>query len=344
MSNITLLGIDLAKNVFQLHGTDSTGKVMLRKQIKRAKLSSFIANLPICCIVMEACGSANYWARCFKKFGHEVKLISPQFVKPFVKTNKNDKNDAEAIVEAASRPSMRFVTPKTVEQQDIQNLHRIRSRLIKQRTALGNQIRGLLGEYGLCIPQSLSALKRKLVEVLEDGENELSMTTREVVDGLREELNELEERITTYDRRINQVFRTNEACQQVATLDGIGELTATAIISAVGDARQFQNGRQLSAWLGLVPKQSSSGGKERLLGISKRGDSYLRQLLIHGARAVLSHVDKKTDRKSQHWSAKKKLLGFNKAAVALANKNARIIWALLSTGNSYAPNWNASAA
>lgn len=335
MTNVTLLGIDLAKHVFQLHGTNSRGKAVLRKQIKRPKLLNFIANLPTCCIVMEACGGANYWARQFQKFGHTVKLISPQFVKPYVKTNKNDRNDAEAVNEAGSRPNMRFVTPKSIEQQDIQNLHRIRSRLIKQRTALGNQIRGLLAEYGISLAQSLNQLRRKLPEVLEDADNELSALTREVVNELKEELATLDHRIKGYDQRMTQVFQASEHCQHIATLGGVGELTATALVAAVGDAKQFQNGRQLSAWLGLVPRQFSSGGKERLLGISKRGDSYLRQLLIHGARAVLAHVDNKTDRKSQLWAAKKKILGMNKAAVALANKNARVIWALLTRGECY---------
>jgi len=341
MGNVTLLGIDIAKNVFQLHGTDEKGKIVLRKKIKRTKLLAFIANLPACRIAMEACSGANYWARCFKQLGHLVELISPQFVKPFVKTNKNDPNDAEAINEAASRPSMRFVTPKSIEQQDIQNLHRIRSRLVKQRTALGNQIRGLLGEYGIAIPKSLSTLKSRLPEVLEDAENELTMLTREVVADLREELSDLDKRIRHYDKRITQAFRADERCQKIAAIAGIGEITATALIAAVGDAKQFHNGRQLSAWLGLVPRQYSSGGKERLLGISKRGDSYLRQLLIHGARAVLMHVDKKTDYRSMLWAAKKKALGANKAAVALANKNARVIWALLTSGETYDVNRHA---
>jgi len=233
---------------------------------------------------------------------------------------------------------MRFVTPKSVGQQDIQNLHRIRSRLIKQRTALGNQIRGLLSEYGICIPQSLRALRIKLPEILEDATNELTMITREVIAELKEELIDLDKRIQGFDKRITQCFQSDERCQQIATIGGVGEITATAVIAAIGDAKQFQNGRQLSAWLGLVPRQSSSGGKERLLGISKRGDSYIRQLLIHGARAVLSHVDKKTDSKGRLWAAKKKTLGMNKAAVALANKNARVIWALLTSGEDYDAN------
>lgn len=335
MSNITLLGIDLAKNVFQLHGTDERGRKLLSKKIKRVKLLEFIANLPICRIVMEACGGANHWARHFQALGHQVQLISPQFVKPFVKTNKNDQNDAEAITEAASRPSMRFVMPKSVEQQDIQNIHRIRSRLIKQRTALGNQIRGLLAEYGIIITKTVSVLKRQLPLILEDAENELTSLTREVLQELSEELSVLEQRIKKQDQRITQTFKSDERCQQIATVGGVGEITATALIAAIGNAKQFSSGRQLSAWLGLVPRQHSSGGKERLLGISKRGDSYLRQLLIHGARAVLVHVDKKTDAKSQRLAAKKKALGANKAAIALANKNARVIWALLTRGEKY---------
>lgn len=335
MNNITLLGIDLAKDIFQLHGTDERGKVVLEKQIKRAKLSGFIANLPRCTIVMEACSGANYWSRCFQKFGHEVKQISPQFVKPYVKTNKNDIADSAAINEAGSRPHMRFVTPKSIEQQDIQNLHRIRSRLIKQRTALGNQIRGLLAEYGICIGKSLSSLRCKLSLILEDAENELTALTREVVEDLRTEISEVDKRISQYELRIKEIFKSAEACQRIAQIKGIGELTATALIAGVGDAKQFKNGRQFSAYLGLVPRQCSSGGREKLLGISKRGDTYLRCLLIHGARAVLAQVDKKEDKRSGYWSVKKRELGMNKAAVALANKNARVIWALLSKGENY---------
>lgn len=343
MQNVTLLGIDLAKNIFQLHGTDAQGHALLKKRLSRTKLADFIARQSKCTIVMEACGGANYWARKFQSFGHEVKLISPQFVKPFVKTNKNDRNDALAITEAASRPSMRFVGVKSVAQQDIQNLHRIRSRLVAQRTALGNQVRGLLNEYGICFPKTISAVRKNLPDVIEDATNELTMLTRDVLSDIYDELQLLDTNIDKYDKRLNSVIKEDERCQRLMTIPGVGEVSATAIVASVGDAKQFKHSRQLSAWLGLVPRQHSSGGKEKLLGISKRGDNYIRQLLIHGARCILRYVDSKTDAFSQHWSVKKKILGANKAAVALANRQARVIWALLTREENYKADYNVAA-
>lgn len=329
------MGIDLAKNVFQLHGSDDTGKVLLRKKLTRTMLVETIAKLEPCTIVMEACGGSSYWCRKFKNLGHETKLISPQFVKPFVKTNKSDRNDAEAICEAASRPTMRFVAPNTIEQQDIQAIHRIRSRLIGARTALVNQIRGLLAEYGIIVAQGVNKIRKILPDILEDAENELTMLGRQFFSELNEELREQDKKIEIYDKKIEGIFKSNKQCQLVSEIDGIGKMTATAIVSAIGDPSTFKNGRHFSAYLGLVPRQSSSGGKERLLGISKRGDTYLRTLLIHGARSVVMHAKNKDDKRSLWINNLVQRRGVNRAAVAVANKNARIIWCLLAKGESY---------
>jgi transposase len=332
---ISILGIDIAKNTFQLHGADCTGKAVLKKRLPRHKLAAYAATLPACTIVMESCGGANYWARVFQRSGHTVKLISPQFVKPFVKTNKNDANDAQAIVEAASRPSMNFVPIKQVEQQDIQSIHRIRTRVVKNRTALINEIRGLCLEYGIVLTPGAARVKSSLCAVIAESDNELTLSSRESMQDLYEELIEIEVRLKNLDTRIRQLCRSNESCTRILKIPGVGELTATAIVAAVPNPNEFRNGRHMSAWLGLVPRQLSSGDKQVLLGISKRGDRYLRTLLIHGARSVLSHY-KDLDNDYARWVGKKKAtLSHNKAAVALANKNARIIWSMLNTGEDF---------
>ena len=340
----SVLGIDIAKNIFQLHGVDSSGKRILKQRIEREKLSAYVANLPLSTIAMESCGGANYWARVFQRQGHTVKLVSPQFVKPFVKTNKNDANDAEAIVEAVSRPSMHFVPVKQVEQQDIQSLHRVRSRLVKNRTALINEIRGLNLEYGIAIPQGALKVKSHLRSIIDDKGNELTIASRELIQELYDELVDLEERLKKIEKKIKLICKENDQCQRLLSIPGIGELTATAIVAAVPNANEFKNGRHMAAWLGLVPRQSSSGNKQILLGISKRGDRYLRTLLIHGARAALCRC-KNTNNKYGEWLAhKKESLSLNKAAVALANKNARIIWSLLKTGDEFNSNQQKGAA
>ena len=341
---ISVLGIDIAKNTFQLHGTDSAGNPKLRKRLPRNKLAAFVANLPRCLIVMESCGGANYWARVFQSSGHSVKLISPQFVKPFVKTNKNDANDAQAIVEAASRPSMNFVPIKGVEQQDIQSIHRVRSRVVKNRTALINEIRGLCLEYGVIVAPGAAKVKRSLCSIIADGTNELTESFRECMSDLYDELVENEVRLKNLNKKIRKICQQNETCYRLLKIPGVGELTATAVVAAVPDANEFKNGRHMSAWLGLVPRQSSSGDKQVLLGISKRGDRYLRTLLIHGARAALSH-HKNTETGYGRWLVERKAtLSFNKAAVALANKNARIIWSMLHTGEEFNSNVQMAAA
>jgi transposase len=286
---------------------------------------------------MEACGGAHHWARELQKLGHTVKLIAPQFVKPYVKSNKNDANDAEAICEAVGRPTMRFVSVKTIAQQDLQAIHRIRSELVRQRTAKVNQIRGFLAEYGLVVGRQVATLRRALPELLEDAENGLSFDFRGLLEDLRQDLIRLDERVAEMDKKIHTLAHSMPAAKLLQSIPGIGPISATAIVCAVGDGKQFKRGRDLAAWLGLTPRQQSSGGKDRLLGISKRGDTYLRTLLIQGAKSVLKVVDKKTDPRSlwlQNLCARKHK---NIAAVALANKNARIAWALLSNETSYLP-------
>lgn len=337
--NITTMGLDLAKNVFQIHGVDGESKAVIRKSLKRAQLVPFFANLPPCLVGMEACGSAHYWARKLATLGHTVKLMAPQFVKPYVKTNKHDAADAEAICEAVTRPSMRFVAVKTGEQQAVLSLHRARQGFVKARTAQANQIRGLLAEYGIVIPQGIGSIARRLPEILEDGENELPGMFRQLLQRLGEHLKELDRQVQELDGEIQRWHREHAASRKLAEIPGIGPVTASALVASVGDAKAFENGRQLAAWLGLVPRQHSTGGKHTLLGMSKRGDGYLRMLLIHGARAVIRAAERKLD-PADSWL--KRLVGRrhkNVAAVALANKNARIVWALLAHDRVFRPDY-----
>jgi len=333
--NVTRVGLDLAKNVFQVHGVDRQERSVAKRKLSRGQVRVYFEKLSPCLIGMEACASAHYWAREFGRMGHRVKLIAPQFVKPYVKSQKNDANDAEAICEAVGRPNMRFVTVKTVAQQDIQAIHRIRSELIRQRTAKANQIRGLLAEYGIAVPIGIGALRRALPELQEDAENGLSGVFRRLLTGLREDLGNFDARVAALDQEIEIAARAEPMAERLQSIPGIGPIGATALVAAVGDARQFARGRDMAACLGLTPGQHSSGGKEQLLGISKRGDSYLRTLLIHGARAVLKTAGRKTDPRScwvMNIAARRHK---NVAAVALANKNARIAWALLTRGGGY---------
>ena len=328
--DITTIGLDLAKHVFQIHGVDERHQPVLKKALKRAQRLPFFANLPPCLIGMEACGSAHYWARKLSEFGHTVKLMAPQFVKPYVKTNKHDAADAEAICEAVSRPSMRFVPLKNGDQQAVLSVHRARQSFVKARTAQANQIRGLLAEYGIVIPQGIGSIVRRLPEILEDGENELPGMFRQLRQRLGEHLKALDRQVGELDAQIQGWHRANAASCKLAEIPGLGPLTASALVASIGDAKSFANGRQLAAWLGLVPRQHSSGGKPTLLGISKRGDGYLRMLLIHGARAVIRVTDRQLE-PAESWL--KRLIGRrhkNVAAVALANKNARMAWALLA--------------
>jgi transposase len=333
--HMSILGIDIAKQVFHVVGMDDSGHVVLRKRLARSALWSFIASLPPLRIGMEACGSAHYWARRFREHGHDVRLISPQFVKAYVKSPKNDARDAEAICEAVTRPTMRFVPIKRVEQQDLQALHRVRERLIKARTALVNEIRGLLSEYGIILPQGLTKFRALIVDKLHAEQAKLTTLSAEVFWHLYDEFRALEKRLEYYDEQLAAIGRAHPECQRLQTIPGIGPVTATALIAAVGDVTQFKNGRHLAAWLGLVPREHSTGGQPRLLGISKRGDRYLRKLLVHGARATLRWVDTRADDRSQWLRALIARRGKNRAAVALANKNARIVWALLAHNQEY---------
>jgi transposase len=331
---ITTSGIDVAKSVFQVHGVDEHGEVVLRRQLRRAQLLLFFSKLEPCLIGMEACASSHYWARKLTALGHTVRLMAPQFVKPYRKNDKNDGNDAEAICEAVQRPSMRFVPVKRPEQQAELAVHRVRRRLMGQRTALINQLRGLLGEYGLVLAQGANNVRRKLPALLESGSESMPPLALELFQELYEELVALEQRIDAHDRRIERLYRGNPLCQRLGEQEGIGALTATAFVATVAHAAQFRNGRQCAAWLGLVPKQDSSGGKNRLLGITKRGDVYLRTLLVHGARSAMRYSAKRTDPKSRWVEQLRKRRGDNVAAVALAAKHARILWALMVQGQS----------
>jgi transposase len=330
---ITTIGLDLAKNVFQVHGVNERGKAMLRKQLKRDQVAPFFANLPPCLIGIEACASAHHWARKLQALGHTVRLMAPQFVKPYVKSNKNDAADAEAICEAVSRPSMRFVPIKNVEQQSVLSLHRVRQGFVKARTAQANQIRGLLGEYGLVVPQGIAYIAQRVPPLIEDAENELPGSFRLLIQRLLDHLKALQDQVEEIEVQIKAWHRASEASQRLEKVPGIGPLTASALVASIGDAN-FDNGRQFAAWLGVVPRQHSSGGKPTLLGMSKRGDAYLRTLLIHGARSVIYRATQRADTDS--WLVKLTTRrNKNVAAVAMANKNARTVWALLAHGREF---------
>lgn len=336
---ITTVGIDLAKSVFQVHGVDERGKAVLRKQLKRKDVLSFFANLEPCLIGMEACASAHYWGRKLSELGHTVRLMAPQFVKPYVKTNKSDRNDAEAICEAVTRPNMRFVPVKTAEQQAVLALHRARQGLVKARTAQANQMRGLLAEFGIVIAKGIGHISERLPEILEDGENGLPGMMRELLARLGEELRALDRQVGEMERQIKLWHRENEQSCKLEDIAGIGPITASAFVATVGDAKSFKNARQVPAWLGMVPRHEGTGGNVKLGKISKRGDVYLRTMLIHGARAVIRQVERKPDQ-ADEW-LKQLLARRNKnvAAVALAAKNARIAWALLAHERDYQRNY-----
>ncbi|WP_299085938.1 IS110 family transposase [uncultured Ruegeria sp.] len=336
---ILRIGLDLAKTIFEVHGVNAKDEVVLKKTLRRDAVTQFFADLPPCIVGMEACGGSHYWAKVFADLGHEVRLISPQFVTSYVKSNKNDRNDAEAICEAIGRPSMRFVPVKSAEQLEIQAVHRIRQRLVSDRTRLVNQIRGLLAEHGIIVARDISRIRRTLSQIADGVDHMLGAMLVELVCDVHEELNELDQRIAAYTKRIRDLFRSNEMCQRIGRIEGIGPITATALVAAVGNRTCFKNGRQFAAWLGLVPKQRSSGGKSRLFGISKRGDRYLRTLLIHGARAVLRKAGGKTDTRSLWIERVRDRRHPNVVAVALANKNARIVWAVLLGRTGYQPTF-----
>ena len=338
---ISRVGVDLAKSVFQLHGADLQGKAVWKRRLSRDKWLKVLFKTvePGCEIGMEACAGAHHWARLLAAKGYRVKVIPPQFVTPYVKSNKNDAIDAEAICEAMSRPNMRFVTPKTVDQQDIQATHRIRSELIGHRTAKGNQIRGLAAEYGLVAPQYMSSLRAAIPQWLDDDDNGLTNRFRSLLHGLWEDLLTLDKRVESLDREIAVIAQSDPVAQRLQQLRGVGPLIATALIAAVGNGEQFSKGRQMAASLGLTPKQHSSGGKDHLLGISKRGNSYLRSILIHGARSAVAHAKHKDDRLSRWVTDLATRRHLNIAAVALANKTVRMAWAMMRYEVDYDPEF-----
>ena len=335
--NTMRIGLDLAKNVFEVYAVDGNEAFLFRKTLKRQQLLTFFCQLEPSIVGMESCGGAHYWSRELRKLGHDIRMMAPQFVAPYRKNEKNDRNDAEAICEAAGRPNMRFVPVKNEEQQAILTVHRARSLLVGERVALVNQVRGFLTEFGIVLPQGRCYVRSKLPDILEDADNNLPYLAREVFADQYHRLCELDRIINEYDRKIDAMAKAKDTTKRLMQVEGIGPLTATALVATVGDIREFKNGRQFAAWLGLVPRQWSSGGKARHGRITKRGDVYLRTLLIHGARAVMRYLEKKDDRKSLWVKSIKERRGFNKAAVALAAKHARILWAMMSKGTDYCP-------
>jgi transposase len=336
---ITRVGVDLAKHVFQVHGVNRAGRCVWKRQLKRSNWLQVLTETlgPGCEIGMEACGGSHHWARELRSRGFVVKLVSPQFVKPFVKSQKNDANDAEAVCEAISRPSMRYVPIKTAEQQDLQAMHRIRDTLMRHRKAKANQIRGLVAEYGIVAPKTIVPLRRAIPDWLEDAENGLSDNFRALLYGLWEDFQQLEERVKDIDRQINVVSNTNPDAKRLKQLRGVGPLVSTALVAQFGDGRQFTRGRQASASIGVTPRHSGTGGKNLVYGITKRGDPYLRSILIHGARAVVSQAKQRDDALSRWLTDLANRTHTNVAAVALANKTTRMAWAMLRYGTDYDP-------
>jgi transposase len=330
MEQVTTVGIDLAKNVFAVHGVDEKGVTVLRRSVGRSRLAELVARLPRCLIGMEACSGAHEWARRFERLGHTVRLMAPKFVAPYRKSGKNDGNDAEAICEAVRRPNMRFVPVKSAEQQAVLTLHRVRQGFVEERTATINRIRGLMSEFGVVLAQRAVEVRRGAAAAAEA----LPMLARRGIEDLLAHLRTLDARIDEYDRELERLARSEEAPRRLMQLHGVGPMTALATVATVGEAREFDNGRQFAAWLGLVPRQWSTGGKPRLGHITKRGDACLRTLLIMGARAVLQMAPQREDRLSRWALSVKARRGYHRACVAIAAKNARIIWALLARGET----------
>jgi transposase len=331
------IGIDLGKSVFHLVGLNLRGEVVVRKKFSRRQLLQFTANLQVDLIGMEACGGAHFLGRALREQGHEVRLMPAQYVKPYVKTNKNDFIDAEAIAEAVARPTMRFVPIKTDEQLDMQSLHRVRERWVMRRTAIVNQIRGLLLERGITLPKGRHHVDAALPGILEDADAKLSGALRTLLEQLKLEMDQMATRIDQADALLNKTAHENDACQRLIAIPGIGPVTATALIAAIGNGAAFRKGRDFAAWMGVTPREHSTGGKQKLLGISKRGNSYLRRLFIQGARAVLQQRTKQNAGLSAWLAQLSGRAHANVAAVALANKLARIAWAVLAKDQPYRP-------
>jgi len=333
--HIASVGIDLGKTTFHLVALDEHGKIIIKSKFSRQQLLAFTANLPASLVGIEACSGAHFIGAALREQGHDVRLIPAQFVKPFLKSNKNDFLDAEAIAEAVARENMRFVPIKTDDQLDLQALHRVRDRLVHRRTALINQIRGFLLERGIVFPAGASNLRNRMAAILEDAEQNLTPRMRKVLAHLWQEWKDLNAEIDSVSNEIDSIAESDPACQRLRKIPGVGPLVATATVAAIGNGAAFRKGREFAAWLGLIPRQHSTGGKARLLGISKRGSVYLRRMFIHGARAMLLRVKYDTGRLGQ-WAHELELRApRNKVVVAVANKLARIAWAVLSTGNEY---------
>jgi transposase len=329
MQNITTIGLDLAKSVFQVHGMDHVGRTVLRKKVRRAQVLKFFATVPPCLVGMEACGSAHHWAREIRAQGHQVQLIPPQYVRPFLKTNKHDAADAEAIAEAVMRPTMRFAPIKSADQQAVLMLHRSRELLVKQRTMLINAVRGHCSELGITTSRGASRIHDLSVIIEDPDDPRIPAFAREALAVLMAQLRAVKEAIRTLERKLQVWHRSQQASQRLTTIPGVGVMTATALVATIGDGSQFQSGRHLSAWLGLVPRQHSSGGKSRLGRISKRGDGYVRRLLVHGSRAVL-RWQRAAPKRPSPWVGE--LLArrpTNVVLVAMANKTARTVWAMM---------------
>lgn len=333
--NITTIGIDLAKNSFSIAGMNTHGKIVLRKTLTRAKLLPFIAQCPPCFIGMEACSGAHYWAREFSKLGHRVGLIAAKFVEPYRKGGKNDNNDAEAICEAVLRPNIWFVPVKSPDQQAVLCIHRVRQGLVRDRTSMINQLRGLLAEFGIVMPKGRYPAQATISGVLEDGENGLPMIARRVIDDLWHRVKLTNEQIHGYDRELALLVKESAVARQIMTIPGVGEQTASGMVASVPDPKMFKNSRQFAAWLGLVPRQYTTGGKIKLGRITKKGDQYLRTCLVHGARAVVAHLGEKQDRVSCWLRSLIERRGYLRAVVALAARNARLIWTLMMKQEDY---------
>ncbi len=331
MTSTTIIGMDISKYSFELCGTDQGGQLTLRKRLHRDTVSRFFANTPACTVAMESCSGSQHWARKLKELGHQVLLIPAQHVVAYRRGAKNDRNDAAAIAEAAARPNVRAVPVKTTDQLDTQTLHRVRERLVQHRTAIINELRGLLLEYGIVCAKGVTRFLVWLREEFADHVAVLSPLAQEIFHALGDEFRALEERLAGINKRIKAVFDAHPVCQRLATIPGVGKLLATAIIASISEPQRFKNGRQFAAYLGLVPRQHSTGGKPKLLGISKAGNRYLRMLLVHGARSIIYHHRAKADPRSRWLQKLVERRGFHKANVALANKNARVVWKLLTT-------------
>ena len=332
---IVTLGLDLGKNWIHMVGLDEPGRIVLRRRIRRDRLLVQTGNMAACLIGMEACCGAHHLGRLLESQGHTARLMPPQYVKPFVKSNKNDYRDAEASAEAVQRPTMRFVPLKSEAQLDLQTIHRVRSRLVGRRTALINQIRAVLLERGITVPQRRRVLETRLPAILADEQRGLSPRVRHLIEDMRAEWCELDRRIDVFNAELTVTARRDDACRRLCEIPGIGALNATALVAAVGNGTAFDKGRDMAAWLGLVPRQHSTGGKQRLLGISKRGNKYLRTLLIHGARAVLPYLAQRQDALGSWLRTLLARAHRNVVVVALANKLARIAWAVLAGTHRY---------